>query len=257
MRYRVLGTTHAFHDDGTPVAVGGARLRALLTALALRPGRTVPVSALVAEVWDGDPPADGVAALQALIGRLRRALGHASVQSVEGGYRLCAAEDDVDVHRFARLAGEGTRALAAGDPVKANVLLTDALALWHGPALADLPDRAAGATRWETRRQEARHSLIAASLQLGRADEVLPELTALCEQSPLDERLQALRIRALRDLRGPAGALAAYEEIRRTLADRLGADPGPELRALHRELLASGAPSAGPGAPSRPGPARS
>ncbi|WP_141716849.1 MULTISPECIES: winged helix-turn-helix domain-containing protein, partial [unclassified Streptomyces] len=57
MRYRVLGTTRALHDDGTAVALGGARLRALLTVLALRPGRTVPVGTLVAEVWDGDPPA--------------------------------------------------------------------------------------------------------------------------------------------------------------------------------------------------------
>src|SRR5438876_79704 len=81
VRYVILGTAQAFRDDGTPVAVGGARLRALLTALALRPGRAVPAPLLVDEVWDGDPPADGVAALQALVGRLRRALGHAAVRS--------------------------------------------------------------------------------------------------------------------------------------------------------------------------------
>ncbi|WP_345652492.1 AfsR/SARP family transcriptional regulator, partial [Streptomyces tremellae] len=250
MRYRVLGTTHAFRDDGTPVAVGGARLRALLTALALRPGRTVQVGALVAQVWDGDPPADAVAALQALVGRLRRALGHGAVASVEGGYRLCAAEDDVDVHRFARLAAEGSRALDAGDATAADARLTEALALWHGPALADLPDRAGEALRWEARRREAHRAGLAAALALGRADEALPELTALCEASPLDERAQALRIRALRDAGRPAEALAAYEGIRRALADRLGTDPGPELRALHGELLAGGdrrpaAPGAG------------
>ncbi|WP_320772734.1 helix-turn-helix domain-containing protein, partial [Streptomyces sp. CRN 30] len=85
MRYRVLGTTQALRPDGTPVPVGGARLRALLTVLALRPGRTVPVAVLVDEVWDGDPPADAPGAVQALVGRLRRALGADAVVSADGG----------------------------------------------------------------------------------------------------------------------------------------------------------------------------
>ncbi|MFJ9208736.1 AfsR/SARP family transcriptional regulator [Streptomyces sp. NPDC102264] len=237
MRYRLLGTTRALHDDGTPVALGGARLRALLTVLALRPGRTVPVGQLVTEVWDGDPPADAVGALQALVGRLRRALGPAAVSSVEGGYQLRADEEDVDLHRFGRLATEGARALADGDATKAASLLDEALALWRGPALADLPDRTTEAARWETRRLEARRARLTAALALGRAEETLPELAALCGEFPLDEPLQALRIRALRDAARPAEALAAYDRVRRALAARLGADPGPELRALHEELL--------------------
>ncbi|MDF3148228.1 hypothetical protein, partial [Streptomyces sp. T21Q-yed] len=68
VRYRILGTTQVLRPDGTPVPVGGARLRALLTVLALRGGRTVPASLLVGEVWDGDPPADATGALQALVG---------------------------------------------------------------------------------------------------------------------------------------------------------------------------------------------
>ncbi|WP_326811809.1 tetratricopeptide repeat protein [Streptomyces scopuliridis] len=237
MRYRLLGTTRALHDDGTPVALGGARLRALLTVLALRPGRTVPVAQLVDEVWDGDPPADAVGALQALVGRLRRALGPAAVSSVEGGYLLRADEEDIDLHRFGRLAGEGARALADGDATKAASLLDEALALWRGPALADLPDRTTEAARWETRRLEARRARLTAALALGRAEDALPELAALCGEFPLDEPLQALRIRALRDAARPAEALAAYDRVRRALAARLGTDPGPELRSLHEELL--------------------
>ncbi|MFD7895468.1 BTAD domain-containing putative transcriptional regulator [Streptomyces sp. NPDC059743] len=237
MRYRVLGTTRALHDDGTAVALGGARLRALLTVLALRPGRTVPVGTLVAEVWDGDPPADAMGALQALVGRLRRALGPAAVLSADGGYRLCADEDDVDLHRFGRLAAEGTRALGEGDAAKAAGLLDDALALWRGPALADLPDRGSEAARWETSRLEARRARLTALLALGRAEETLPELAALCGEFPLDEPLQALRIQALRDASRPAEALAAYDGVRRALVNRLGTGPGPELRALHEELL--------------------
>ncbi|MFI2757498.1 BTAD domain-containing putative transcriptional regulator [Streptomyces echinatus] len=251
VRYRLLGTTQAIHPDGTAVPVGGARLRALLSVLALRPGRTVPAGVLVDEVWGADPPADAAGALQALVGRLRRALGADAVASADGGYRLTAAPDDVDLTRFERLAGDGLAALADGDPAKAAAVLDDALGLWHGPALADLPGHTAEAARWETRRLDVLRARHTAALALGRAERSLPELTALCDDHPLDEPLQALRLRALRDAGRPAQALAAYEDVRRLLADRLGSDPGPELRALHAELLheepAAAHPAAGPG----------
>ncbi|MEV5202898.1 BTAD domain-containing putative transcriptional regulator [Streptomyces sp. NPDC053720] len=237
MRYCILGTTRALRDDGTAVTIGGARLRALLTVLALRPGRVVPATVLVDEVWDGEPPADAVGALQALVGRLRRALGHDAIVSADSGYRLAAGPDAVDLHRFERLAGEGARALEEGDPVKARTVLDDALVLWRGPVLADLPDRLSAAARWEARRLEARRNRLRAVLALGRPDEALPELVALCAEHPIDEPLQALRLRALRDAGRTAQALAAYDEVRTGLADRLGTDPGPELRALHAELL--------------------
>ncbi|MGW2744672.1 BTAD domain-containing putative transcriptional regulator [Streptomyces sp. NPDC001450] len=253
VRYRLLGPTQALRPDGTPVPVGGARLRALLSVLALRAGRTVPTDLLVDEVWGADPPADATGALQALVGRLRRALGADAVASAEGGYRLAAAPDDVDLGRFDRLTGEGLGALADGDPAKAAAVLDDALALWHGPALADLPDHTADAARWETRRLDALRGRHTAALALGHAEQSLPELAALCDSHPLDEPLQALRLRALRDAGRPAQALAAYEDVRQLLADRLGSDPGPELRALHTELLTETerepqpAPSAGLG----------
>ncbi|WP_086692554.1 AfsR/SARP family transcriptional regulator [Streptomyces recifensis] len=242
VRYRLLGTTQALRPDGTSVPVGGARLRALLTVLALRAGRTVPAGVLVDEVWGAAPPADAPGALQALVGRLRRALGADAVASVDGGYRLTAAPDDVDLARFDRLTGDGRRALDDADPAKAAALLDDALALWRGPVLADLPDRTADAARWETRRLDALRARHTAALALGHAESSLPELAALCDEHPLDEPLQALRLRALRDTGRTARALAAYEDVRQLLADRLGSDPGAELRALHAELLADTGP---------------
>ncbi|MER6320251.1 BTAD domain-containing putative transcriptional regulator, partial [Streptomyces sp. NPDC001581] len=257
MRYAILGTAQAIHDDGTPVGVGGARLRALLTALAFRPGRVVPTALLVAEVWDGSPPADAPAALQALVARLRRAVGHAAVRSAEGGYQLAADREDVDLYRFERLA---RAAAETRDPAEAAARYEEALALWRGPALADLPDPGAESARWEAVRTDARRGRLAAALALGQAERALPELTALCARQPLDEPLQALRIRALRDAGRPSEALAAYDAVRRDLAARLGTDPGPALRALHTELLnpaAAAAPhpgDAGPvGQPARPG----
>ncbi|MGW9244330.1 AfsR/SARP family transcriptional regulator [Streptomyces badius] len=249
MHYCVLGTTRALRDDGTAVTLGGARLRALLTVLALRPGRTVPAGHLVDEVWDGDPPADAAGALQALVGRLRRALGRGAVESVAGGYRLATQPDAVDLHRFERLAAEGSRALEDGDAAGALAVLGEALALWNGPALADLPDRTAIASRWEARRLDARRAALGALLALGRPGEALPELAVLCDTHPLDEPLQALRIRALRDAGRPAEALAAYEEVRTLLDGRLGTAPGPALRALHTELLHPEPFPRSPGAP--------
>ncbi|WP_435603428.1 AfsR/SARP family transcriptional regulator [Streptomyces sp. bgisy130] len=237
MHYGILGTTQAGRADGTPVALGGARLRALLAALALRPGRALSPELLIGDIWGADPPADAAGALQALVGRLRRALGHAEIASVDGGYRLCAEPDAVDLHRFERLAAEGGRALADADPARAAALLDDALALWRGPVLADLPDAGVEVARAERRRLDAQCTRLAADLALGRAAQALPTLLALCEEHPLDEPLQALRLHALRAAGRTAEALAAYEEIRIGLAERLGADPGPELRTLHAELL--------------------
>ncbi|MGW6359529.1 AfsR/SARP family transcriptional regulator [Streptomyces sp. NPDC055092] len=249
MRYRILGVTEAYDEQGTPLPVGGQRLRALLTSLALHAGRTAPADALIDDVWADEPPADATAALQALVGRLRRALGKDAVTSeAGGGYRLAARPEDVDLYVFERLVREGTAALAAHAHATASRALGDALALWRGPALADLADRTA-ATRPEAQRLEAARARVEADLQLGRAADVVPELTELTHAHPYDEPLHALLIRALRDAGRGADALAAYETARHTLADGLGADPGPELAALHADLLA---PTSAPDRPVSP-----
>ncbi|MFE9835934.1 BTAD domain-containing putative transcriptional regulator [Streptomyces sp. NPDC005551] len=237
MRYRILGVTQAADDQGTPIPLGGPRVRALLTALALHPGRTVTPESLIDEVWADDPPQDAPAALQALVARLRRTAGRHTVTSEPGGYRLAAARDDVDLYVFERLVRTGKAALDRGDAATAARELREALALWRGPALADLPDRAA-ATRPEALRLEATRTRIAADLQLGRAPDAVPELRELTAAHPYDEPLHALLLRALRDSGRHADALAAYEGVRQNLLEGLGTDPGPELRALHRELLA-------------------
>ncbi|MGW7033689.1 AfsR/SARP family transcriptional regulator [Streptomyces zaomyceticus] len=253
--YRVLGPCQAFRtDDGTEVVLRGARLRALFVALAAAGGRAVSTRALIEQVWgdgdraegrdpDRDDDRDRTAALQALVGRLRRALGREVVVSTPGGgYRLAADPDAVDLYRFERLAAEGSAALAEGDPARAAALLDEALGLWRGPALADLPDRETDPllVRADQRHDRARRDRLATDLALGRAAEVLAPLAAMAAGQALDEPLQALRIRALRAAGRPAEALAAYEEVRASLVERLGTAPGPELRTLHAELLADG-----------------
>ncbi|MFE2044927.1 BTAD domain-containing putative transcriptional regulator [Streptomyces sp. NPDC059477] len=236
MRYGILGVTEAWDEQGVALALGGARVRALLAALAVRTGRAVAPAALIDGIWTDEPPRDPPAALQALVGRLRRAVGKDAVVSEPGGYRLTAAEDDVDLFVFEGLTRRGIAALHAGDASAAARDLAAALALWRGPALADLPDRTAAA-RPETLRLAATRARIAADLARGRAQDVVPELSELTAVHPYDETLHAHLVRALRDSGRGADALAAYERARRTLADGLGTDPGPELRSLHAELL--------------------
>ncbi|WP_421107383.1 AfsR/SARP family transcriptional regulator [Streptomyces sp. NEAU-S77] len=259
MRYLILGTTEARDEHGNPLSLGGPRIRALLAVLALRAARPgpIPVDVLIDEVWATDPPHDAPAALQALVGRLRRAIGREAVVSSPGGYRLATAapRDDVDLLHFERLADDGMRALDAGDPHTAATTLRRALALWRGPALADLPERDAAAARAEALRLAALHRRIDADLACDRPADVVPELRELVADHPLDETFHAQLIRALRAAGHSADALAAYEEVRELLADRLGTDPGAELRELHRQLLLGGpVPPTGPTPPPPPRP---
>ncbi|MFE5257993.1 BTAD domain-containing putative transcriptional regulator [Streptomyces coelicoflavus] len=234
MRYRILGVTQT-EDHGTVASPGGPRLRALLAALALRPGDVVTPATLIDEVWaEDDPPQDAPAALQALVGRLRRTVGRETVVSAPGGYRLAATRDDVDLYVFEHLVRQGTAALGHGDAATAVRHLDEALALWRGPALADLPGHAAGP---EALRLEATRARIEAGLRLGDAPDAVPRLRELIATHPYDEPLHALLIGALRATGRDADALAAYESARRTLAEGLGTEPGPRLRALHAELL--------------------
>ncbi|MFE4540882.1 BTAD domain-containing putative transcriptional regulator [Streptomyces scopuliridis] len=254
MRYLILGVTEVRDGHGGSLPLGGPRLRALLAALALRPGRSVAVGELVGEVWGGEPPQDAPAALQALIGRLRRVLGKEAIDSAPGGYRLAAVPDDIDLYVFERLTREGAEQLDAGDPRSAARTLRAALALWRGAALADLPDRDRG-VRPEAQRLAALQQRIEADLRRGATATLVPELRELAADHPYDEPFRAQLIRALWAEGRQADALAAYEDTRRVLADGLGADPGPELTALQRQLLdatgANGAREAAGGPASR------
>ncbi|GAA4542879.1 BTAD domain-containing putative transcriptional regulator [Amycolatopsis samaneae] len=245
MRFGILGETAAWDTGGGRIAVGGPRSRALLSLLALDAGRFVPAERLIDGMY-GDSPPDGAAnALQSQVSRLRNALKDvAVVEFTTAGYRLDTDPAEVDVHRFERLAAEGRRALAEGDAARAAESLRAALALWRGPAFADVPAApfvGAQVARLDEVRAEAAGDRVDAELALGHAQEVVGELRSAIAEHPLRERPRAQLIRALHALGRPADALEAFEEARRTLADELGADPGPELAHAHLTVL-RGAP---------------
>lgn len=212
----------------------------------------MPADLLVEEVWGAEPPQDAAAALQTLVGRLRRTVGRSEIGSGPAGYWL--TDPRTDAADFQRLAAEGRRALETAEHARAAEILREALALWRGAPLADLPDRAGPATRLEAQYEQARRARISADLALGRAAEVTAELAGLAEQFPLDEQVQYLLIRALHEGGRGSDALRQYERVRRSLAEELGVDPGAQLRALHGELLnpAAAPPVAQPTAPAPP-----
>jgi pentatricopeptide repeat protein len=239
MHIRVLGPLEVTDSDGRAVHVAGARLRSLLMTLALTPGRIIPSTDLVDAIWGEEPPAGAANALQALVSRLRRALPDAVIEANPAGYRLVIDPDAVDVIRFERLVEAG-RAELADQPAPAARMLGEALELWRGPALVDVAQEEffrPSVTRLEEFRLTATEDRAEAILRLGRGAELITELTQLVAENPLREQLVGALMRALGQAGRPAEALAVYERARHVLADELGADPSPELSALHTELL--------------------
>jgi predicted ATPase/DNA-binding SARP family transcriptional activator len=234
----ILGSFEVRSDDGTLADVPGARLRALLIALALEPGRVVSKSTLVDWIWGEHPPADAANALQRLASRLRKALPPGVVEGQTGGYRLAVEPDAVDAVRFERLTD---RARNEKDQRQVR-LLREALALWRGAAMQDvgLEDSGAfeaAATRLEGLRLAAMEDRFEAEVDIGGGAELVPELTDVVTAHPMRERLVAALMRALVAAGRDTEALLTYERTRQALAEALGVDPSPELSDLHVALL--------------------
>ena len=241
VRFAILGPVEARSSAGDQVPVGGPRPRSLLALLLLEAGHDISTGRLIDELYGEAPPGDAANALQAQVSRLRRKLGdQARIETRPAGYRLAIDPDRVDVHRFTRLTRDGRAALDDGDPGRAAKLLHEALDLWRGPALADVRDAPfaeAQAARLDELRTTAIENRAEASLALGDARAVIPELTDLAAAHPLRERVRVLLMRALAADGRHAEALTVFDDARRTLADELGADPSPELAAAHLALL--------------------
>jgi predicted ATPase/DNA-binding SARP family transcriptional activator len=236
----ILGPLEVRDGAAGEVEVAGTRLRTLLTRLALDAGRPVAVGVLSDAVWGDRPPADETNALQTLVSRLRRAFGDTGViAQSQAGYRLVAEPADVDAHRFEQLAAEGATALRQGDHRLAGRRLTEALALWRGPALADTRNEAlaTAAGRLEDLRLGAVLDRVEADLFLADPTVLVPELEALATEYPLHERLAGQLMRALGSSGRQADALQVYERLRMRLADELGVDPSAELQQVHLGLL--------------------
>ncbi|MEU8194584.1 BTAD domain-containing putative transcriptional regulator, partial [Microbispora amethystogenes] len=244
MRFGVLGPLAVWTAGGEPVAVPGAKVRALLAVLLLNDGRPVSADRLIDDLWGDDPPRrNPLGALSAKVSQLRRALEDAQpgarelVVSRPPAYRLLLDDEAVDVRRFHTLT---TRARQAGDPRTGAALFAEALALWRGPAFADFADEPfalAVIARLAEQRLTTLEDAAEARLALGEHAVLAAELGDLVAAHPLRERLRAAYMRALYGAGRQSEALESYEELRRLLGDELGLDPGPELAALQRAIL--------------------
>jgi DNA-binding SARP family transcriptional activator len=224
--------------DGAPIALAGAKQRALLAILALHANQVVSADRLLEDLWGEDRPESGATALQVRVSQLRKTLGAAgsSLVTRAPGYVLQLDRDALDLHRFERLVGDAERA----EPAEAAVKLREALALWRGPALPELvyesfAQPAIG--RLEELRVAALEKRIEADLVLGRHADLVAELEELVAEHPLREQLRAQLMLALYRSRRQAEALDAYRSARRALVDALGIEPSPPLQELEQAIL--------------------
>ncbi|SCF30272.1 DNA-binding transcriptional activator of the SARP family [Micromonospora echinospora] len=243
---RVLGPVEAVRA-GRPVALGGRRQRMVLAALLVAQGRMLPVDRLRELVWgDGDRVASR-ATLYGYVAGLRRVLEpeHAARRGdvlvhAGTGYALRLRPGRVDAERFTALVETGGVLLDRGRPVEAATTLDTALALWRGPAFADLGDVPfvlPAVTRLAAARAAAVELRLTALLQAGRHAVLVGELEALVIEEPLRERGWELLATALYRAGRQGDALAVLRRARRTLAEQLGADPGPALRRIEVAIL--------------------
>ncbi|MGA8112375.1 MAG: AfsR/SARP family transcriptional regulator, partial [Actinocatenispora sp.] len=256
IEFRVLGPLEARAPGGTSPPLGGPRQRAVLAALLLAGNRLVTLDALVDAVWGDDPPRTARRQIQNRVSALRVAFGADSpIVSHQAGYQLRLTPDQLDATAFSRDAELAHRHWKSGDVTGTAEVCRAALRRWRGPALAGLPGPGAAtdALRLEELRLDVLALRVDADLALGHHHDLIAELTRLCRDHPMRERLCAQLMTALHRDGRKSDALSTFDTARRRLREDFGLDPGPDLVALRQAILTD-APGAYPGLP--PGPAR-
>ncbi|HEY3906415.1 MAG TPA: BTAD domain-containing putative transcriptional regulator [Streptosporangiaceae bacterium] len=251
--------------DGQVTGVPQLSLRVLLATLAAT-NSVVPVATLIDSLWQEEHSQRRVRNLHTRVYELRRWLAGTMTESraprivtQAPGYQLMVGAGDLDVTVFGQLAGQAREALRAGDYGGSAARYRRALALWRGPALADVAEAAPRlrdlAEQLEEQRLTVLTERIAADLAGGMDAELLGELTGLVQRYPFLERLRYQLMLSLYRCGRQADALAAFQDARRALREELGIDPGPELTELHQRILMADAGLTDRQAVRSPGPA--
>ena len=228
--------------DGVPVPLGTPKQRAVLAVLVMNRNRPVGIDTLITAAWEQWPPSEARASLHSYISNLRRLLGdsRSMLANAPPGYRLTVGDTDCDIGRFVLEKSAGVQAAAAGHFEEACDHLRSALAEWRGPVLEDLRDFQfvdAFATALTEDKMVAHTARAEAEIACGRGYAVIGELESLTAEHPYREPLWAQLITAYYLAERQSEALDAYQRLRATLADDLGIDPGPTVRALHERIL--------------------
>ena len=247
LEFRLLGPLEVA-DESDSVLLGGQKQRSVLALLLIDAPRPVSTDRLVDALWGEKPPRTAMTSLQNFISQLRKSLGADVLITKPPGYALAIRPEQVDLHRFRALVAEGR---GADDAHQRSEKFREALELWRGPPLADLAFEQFATSLTaplEEERLAAVEDRIEADLQLGRHAALVGELEQLVERHPVRERLRAQLMLALYRSGRQAEALDAYQSARRFLVDRLGIEPGRELRELHGSMLRQDARLRVPGA---------
>ena len=239
MEFRVLGTLEIL-SGGVMVPLTARKHRELVAALILARNSVVSREALVEVLWGDDPPPSAPKLLRIYVSQVRRALARPRVETRSGGYLLRVADGELDSARFDDLLRLGRSELRQGRVKAAHGLLSAALALWRGPALADVAGRefaGSEAVRLDEARIGCLEDRIDADLALGRHAEIVPELEELVAAHSFRERPHRQLMLALYRSGRQAEALEVYRRLRGALVDTLGLDPAPELEELQLRIL--------------------
>jgi predicted ATPase/DNA-binding SARP family transcriptional activator len=239
IEFRLLGPPDVL-VGGHAVAIGSLQQRAVLVTLLLARDAVVSTDRLIDVVWGGEPPASAPATLRGLIWRLRKRLEAVDIEGRADGYLLRADDDAVDARRFEALVAQGRQAVERDEIEAAAIAFATALDLWRGPALGEFaswPVAQLDASRLDEARLDTIEDLAEAELALGRVSVALDRLEAVVQRFPLRERAVGQLMVALYRTGRQADALAAYQSLRRTLADELGLVPTPALRDLEGAIL--------------------
>ncbi|SEP84112.1 AfsR/SARP family transcriptional regulator [Lentzea albida] len=237
LEFGVLGPLQVL-ADGRLVELGRRGMRGLLAMLVVEANRPVSIDQIVDALWTEQPPATARTIVHGYVSRLRKVLeeadpaGSATIRTTPTGYELTVDPWRLDLHRARQLVASSRGKPAA---IRAG-LLREALGLWRGPVLSDVPGDPM-TSDLEELRLSALEERIDAELELGRHLELVGELRGLCTEYPFRERLVAHSMRALYRSGQRADALEAYQRFQRRAVDELGIDPGPQLRALHEQVL--------------------
>ncbi|MFI6483523.1 AfsR/SARP family transcriptional regulator [Nonomuraea sp. NPDC050663] len=246
---RLLGPVQLRAHD-RDIDLGSPRARAVLAALAVRANHVVTVDQLIADLWGESAPPTARNTVQVYVSALRRHLAGVAAEvrltRQSPGYRLDIDPDGIDWKRFETLSAQGRHAGRDARHDVAAGLFRQALELWRGTALANLPDspiRQGAGTRMEEARLAVLSERIDADLALGRHGAIVAELRELVRDHPFDERFAAQLMTGLHRLLRRSEALEVYRDTRRRLIGEMGLEPGPQLRELHALVLADDHPA--------------
>jgi DNA-binding SARP family transcriptional activator len=244
MRFNLLGSLSVL-DDSDSITLRGARRRTLLAMLLLHAGEPVSAEALTELLWRESSRQEAAMPLYNQITRLRKALGDEDrIRAVPPGYLVRVEPGELDLHVFAEKYTAGRRALAARSWAEASRRFGEALGLWRGRPLADIPALADDprVRELEETHVQALQGRNEADLNLGRHHELIEELRALIPEHPRHEAFRGQLTLALHRAGQRDDAAAEYDAYQESLREELGLEPGKELREL-RDAIERGDPA--------------